>query len=121
MEKIGTEEVRFLSLTASGQDWFGPPFLSPTCELPSDGTYEIFIEAIKGPGQAQVQLFQNEIPVAPPVDLYAEQRAKSGRLSLGKLTLAEGRNNLMLKLVGKNEKATNLSIDLIQIVCSRTP
>ncbi len=118
-EKVGQEEVRFLSLKATGQDWFGAPFLSLTCEAPSAGAYEILIEAMKGPGQAQVQLFQNEAPVAKAADLYQASRAKSGRVSLGMMELEEGKNNLMLKLPGKNEKAAGLALDLIQIICRK--
>jgi hypothetical protein len=119
--KIGDEEVRYLSLAASGEDWFGSHFLSPTCSVPVAGKYRIFIEAVQGPDQAKVQLFQNENPVANPVDLYAEKPAKSGRLELGTLELAEGPNNLMFKLVGKNEKSSGLGMDLIQVICVREP
>jgi hypothetical protein len=66
-----------------------------------------------------VQLFQNENPVAEPVDLYAESPGKSGRLRLGELELNEGRNNLMFKLVGKNEKSSGLGLDLIEVICVR--
>jgi hypothetical protein len=118
-QKLGNEEVRCLSLTAEGADWFGPHFLALTCDLPADGRYAVFIEALKGPAQGQVQLFQNENPVAEPVDLYAEVATKSGRLLLGELELKEGRNDLMFKLVGKHEKAAGLGLDLIQVVCVR--
>lgn len=120
-EMIGQEEVRCLSLAATGGDWFGPHFLSPTCDLPAAGTYAIYLEALKGPAQAQVQLFQNENPVADPVDLYAEKTAKSGRLLLGKLRLSEGPNHLMLKLIGKHEKSSGLGLDLISVICVREP
>jgi hypothetical protein len=116
---FGQEEVRFLSFNATNQDWFGPHFLSPTCEVPVAGTYAIYIEVVQGPAQAQVQLFQNENPIAAPVDLYAEQTTKSGRLLLGRLELAEGRNNLMLKLVGKNPQSTGLGLDLVTVICVR--
>jgi hypothetical protein len=117
IEKFGEQEVRFLALKATGQDFFGPPFLEPTCEVPASGNYEISIEGIRGPAQAMVQLFQNEVPVAPPVDFYQESRAKSGRVKLGVLALEEGSNNLMFKLIGKNEKASGLGLDLVQIIC----
>jgi hypothetical protein len=68
-----------------------------------------------------VQLFQNENPVAEPVDLYSEKPVKIGRLLLGYLELAEGRNNLMLKLVGKNEQSSGLGLDLIAVICVRSP
>jgi hypothetical protein len=66
-----------------------------------------------------VQLFQNEVPAAKAVDLYQASRAKSGRVSLGMMELEEGKNNLMLKLPGKNEKAAGLALDLIQIICRK--
>jgi hypothetical protein len=118
-EKIAGEEIRYLSLAATGQDWFGPHFISPTCDVPVAGEYSIYLEVVQGPGQAKVQLFQNENPVAAPVDLYAEKPAKSGRLLLGRLELAEGKNNLMFKLVGKNERSSGLGLDLIQVICVR--
>jgi hypothetical protein len=120
-EQIEGEEVRCLSLTATGEDWFGPHFLSPVCEVPAAGRYAIYLEVVKGPAQARVQLFQDENPVADPVDLYAERPSKSGRLLLGRLDLAEGKNNLMFKLVGRNERSSGLGLDLIQIVCVREP
>jgi hypothetical protein len=120
-EKIGEQEVRFLSLTATGRDWFGPHFLSPVCDVPVAGRYAIYLEGLKGPGQAMVQLFQNENPVAPPVDLYASEQEQSGRLLLGRLDLAEGKNNLMFKLVDKNEKSSGLGLDLIHVICVREP
>jgi hypothetical protein len=118
-QKIDKDEIRYLSLTAEDSDWFGPHFLSPECELPAAGRYAVFIEAIKGPAQGQVQLFQNENPVAEPVDLYAPTATKSGRLLLGELELREGKNNLMFKLVGKNEKSAGLGLDLMQVICVR--
>ncbi len=118
-ERIGGQEVRFLSFAATGQDWFGPHFFSPICDVPVGGHYTIFIEVIKGPGQGKVQLFQNENPVADPVDLYAEQSIASGRLLLGRLDLTEGKNNLMFKLVGRNEKSSGLGLDLVNIICVR--
>ena len=119
--KVGTDEVQSLSLRGEGQDWFGPHFLSPSCDLPAGGRYAIYIEAVKGPDQARVQLFQNENPVSAPVDLYAERAAKSERLLLGRLELAEGKNNLMFKLVDKNEKSSGWGFDLITVICVREP
>lgn len=117
--RLGDEEIRYLSLTAEGNDWFGPHFLSPVCDVPVTGRYAIYIEVMKGPAQAKVQLFQNENPVAAWVDLYAEKTERSGRLLLGKLDLSAGPNNLMFKLVGQNEKSSALGLDLISVICVR--
>jgi hypothetical protein len=119
--RLGDEEIRYLSLTAEGNDWFGPHFLSPVCDLPVAGRYAIYIEVVKGPAQAKVQLFQNENPVAAPVDLYSEKPERSGRLLLGKLNLPAGPNNLMFKLIGQNEKSSALGLDLINVICVREP
>lgn len=118
-EKIGGEEIRFLSFSAAGQDWFGPHFVQPVCDIPAAGPYAIYLEVVRGPAQARVQLFQNENPVAPPVDLFAPEPVKSERLLLGRLPLVEGRNRLMLKLVDKNERSSGLGLDLISVVCVR--
>ena len=118
-EKVETEDVRFLALDCQEKDWFGPHFLSPICDLPATGRYRVEIEALKGPDQAQVQLFQDENPAGEPMDLYSAKREKSGRLMLGSLRLNAGQNNLMFKLVGRNEKSSGLGLDLIQVVCVR--
>ena len=117
--RLGQEDVLFLSLRGTNVDWFGPHFLSPTCEVPAAGRYAISIEAVRGPAQGQVQLFQNENPVGEPVDLFAVEPARSGRLLLGHLDLVEGRNNLMFKLVGKHGESSALGLDLISVVCAR--
>ena len=115
-ERIENEEVRYLSLAATGADWFGPHFLSPLCDVPAGGRYAVYLETVKGPAQGIVQLFQNENPAGERVDLYAGQQARSGRVRLGRLELAEGPNNLMFKLVGKNEKSAGLGLDLVNVV-----
>ena len=117
--KLGDEEIRFLSTRAEGQDWFGPPFLYLTLDLPAEGTYQIHIVAVKGPAQGRIQLFQDEIPVGNPVDLYAAQPEKSGRLTLDALPFRQGANEVMLKIVGKNDAATALGLDLVEVVCTR--
>jgi len=118
-EKIGAEEVRYLGLSASGEDWFGPHFLCLTCDIPEGGRHAVYIEAVAGPAQAKVQLFENENPVGAPLDLFSEAPTLTGRKLLGYLNLAEGKNNLMLKLVGKNENSKGLGLNLVQLVCVR--
>jgi hypothetical protein len=45
--KLSGEEVRFLSLQATNQDWFGPHFLAPVCDVPAAGIYGIYTERPK--------------------------------------------------------------------------
>lgn len=118
-EKIGGEEVRYLSLSATGDDWFGPHFITLTCDIPEAGRHAVYLEAVTGPDQGIVQVFQNENPVARPLDMHSDQPGLTGRKLLGHLDFVEGNNNLMLKLVGKNEKANGLGLGLVQIICVR--
>ncbi|HOW69536.1 MAG TPA: DUF2961 domain-containing protein [Phycisphaerae bacterium] len=119
-EKVGGHDVRFTSLQAAKEhDWFGPPFLCLTVDLPAAGRYAVSVEVVKGPAQAKVQLFGNEAPVGEPVDMYAASRVRSEVIPLGVMDLVEGNNDLMLKLVGKNSSSTGLGIDLVSIVCER--
>lgn len=119
-EQIAGQKVAFLSMRAEGPDWFGPPFISLTCEIPAKGQYQVSIEAVKGPAQAKVQLFDNEAPVGAAVDLYAPKRERSGPTPMGTMMLPEGPTNLMFKLVGKNEASEGLGLDLITIHCDRS-
>ena len=107
-------------MSAEGPDWFGPPFISLICDIPAKGQYQVSIEAVKGPAQAKVQLFDNEAPVGAAVDLYASKREQSGPTVLGTMMLPEGPTNLMFKLVGKNEASEGLGLDLIKIHCNRS-
>jgi hypothetical protein len=118
-EQIDGQTTGFLRFTAEGPDWVGPPFISLVCEIPAAGSYKVSIEAVKGPGQAQVQLFQDREAAGPAVDLYAAERTRSELLDLGTLSLDEGPINLMFKLVGKDERSRGLGLDLITIQCER--
>ncbi len=118
-EQIDGKKVAFLSFESGERDWFGKPFLSLVCDIPAAGRYDISIEAVKGPAQAMVQLFDREAPVGDPIDLYAPERQRNEKTSLGILTLAEDPANLMFKLVGKNEKSEGFGLDLITIQCER--
>ncbi len=118
-EEIDGRKVSFLSMQAAGNDWFGSPFVSLTCDIPAAGRYEISIEAIKGPAQGKVQLFDREAPLGDGVDCYAPTRQRAERTRLGTMALAEGPVNLMFKVVGKNEKSQGLALDLVTIQCDR--
>jgi len=113
------KDVRFLSMKAKNRDQFGPHSISFTCELPVKGTYKVSLEVVNGPEQAKVQLFQDEAPVGPVVDMYSEVRRPSPGNVVGTLELEQGANTLMFKLVGKNEKSTGLGFDLTNIICER--
>lgn len=118
-EEIAGQKVGLLRMRAEGQDWFGPPFISLVCDMPAAGKYEISIEALQGPEQAIVQLFQNEVPAGAAVDLYAAESRRESALRVGTLTCDEGPLNLMLKLVDRNPQSRGLGLDLISIQAER--
>ncbi len=119
-EDVGGQKIGFLRMQSGAKDWFGAPFIALTCELPAAGKYRVTIEAVKGPAQAVVQLYRNEMPAGDPVDMYAEQRSASGPVVMGIIDADEGPATLMLKLVRKNDKSTGFGLDLATIQCERT-
>ena len=114
-----SEEVRYLSVRAEKEDIFGAHALALTCEVPVGGTYRVSIEAVRGPEQGRVQLFQNERASGEAVDLYAATRSKTPALTLGTLELHEGNNPIFLKLIGRNAAATGMGLDLITLQLER--
>ena len=112
-------EVRFLSMRAKDTAIFGDHSICFTCELPATGTYRISLDAVKGPEQAVVQLFRDEAPVGPKVDLYSAEQKLAEDVYIGTLDLEEGSNHLMFKLIGKNEKSKGLGFDLRSLICER--
>lgn len=120
-ERIGNEEVRYLSMRAEGTDLFGDHHLALLCEIPTPGRYRVSIEALQGPEGGQVRLYQNERAMGETVDLYAAQRAKSKPLPMGAVELKQGDNPLFFKLQGKNPQSTAMGFDLVTLQLERLP
>jgi len=118
-DKIDGQDVQFLSLKGQGEDTFGHHFVNFSCELPATGTYKVRLDALKGPAQGQVQLFMDEAPVGSAADFYAETRQRVPAEDMGTLKLDEGTNNLLFKIVGKNEKSQGQAFDLVNIICEK--
>jgi len=123
LEKTGIQfegrEVRFLSMRAKDRATFGPHSISFTCELPASGTYRISLDAVKGPEQGIVQLFVDEAAAGPALDLFNDERQPAKGQYIGTLEMEQGPNNLMFKLVGKNDKSEGLGFDLTSIICEK--
>jgi hypothetical protein len=117
--KQNDQDIRFLSMRSQDRDWFGHHFISFTCELPAAGRYRISLDVVRGPKAGIVQLFHDEAPVGPAVDMYAPKPAQAKDQDMGILDLPEGKSNLLFKLVGKNEQSSNQGLDLVNIVCQR--
>jgi hypothetical protein len=117
--KIGETRVRHLSLRTTGEDIFGPHHIAFICDIPSSGTYDVSIKAVRGPDQGIVQIFRNDLPVGDPVNIYAEKPELSSALPLARIDLRAGNNLLFFHLVGKDERSKSSGLDLVEIVFER--
>jgi len=114
-EMIAGQEIRSLSVKATGEDLFGQPFIAFDFNIPAAGRYAVGMEAFLGQDQGRVQLFRNERPVGEAVDLFSVKHEKSPMLPLGVLPLQFGSNHLFFKIIGQNAKATGLGFEPISI------
>jgi hypothetical protein len=112
----GQGNERCLSMRSRGGDFFGPPFISFLCDLPAAGTYKVTIDAVKGPEQGVLQLFRDESPIGPQADLYSASPVRTNAIPMGEITVREGNNKIMFKIVGKNPASTTFGLDLINVV-----
>jgi hypothetical protein len=112
-------DIRVLSFHGKDQDYFGPHSISFTCELPAAGLYEVSLDVVKGPEQGKVQLYRHEAAVGSEVDLYSEKGEFVKGIKMGRLNFQEGPNQVMFKIVGKNEDSGGLGFDLTNIVFER--
>jgi hypothetical protein len=77
------------------------------------------LQAVQGPDQGVVQMFQDDLPFGDPVDLYAEKRQLSPETALAIVNFNKGDNIVFLHLVRKNAKSSALGLDLVQITCEK--
>lgn len=113
------KEVRCISMRGAKDDMFGDHSIGFICDIPAAGKYKISLDAVKGPEQGKVQLFLDETPVGPAVDLYNPEKKPVQGEYIGTIDLEQGNNNLMFKIIGKNEKSSCLGFDMTNIVCER--
>lgn len=118
-ERIGKADERYISMRAEGEDVFGQHSISFLCNVPAAGRYRVIIDALVGPEQGRVQLFQNEHAVGELTDLYAPERARKNGIPMGELDLREGPNQVFFKLMSKREESKALGFDLITIILER--
>jgi hypothetical protein len=119
VEEIGGERVRMLSIRSTGEDIFGPHFVALTLDVPAPGRYRVLVDAVRGPAQGKLQLYRNEDPLGPAVDLYASERKESGLVDLGAADFVEGANVLFFRSAGRNEDSSGIGMDLVSIVLER--
>lgn len=66
-----------------------------------------------------MQLFVDEVPVGPEVDLYSADAKPLRDATIGTMNMEQGLNNLMFKIVGKSDESKGLGFDLTNIICER--
>ena len=118
-ETIGGAEVRYFSMKAGGEDYFGQPFVSFEFDIPDAGRYTVATEAVLGPDQGLVRMFLNENPAGDAKDLFSDERRVSGVLPLGVLALRSGINVLYFKVTGKNPRAGGFGFEPVSFVFER--
>lgn len=119
--KVGNDSPRILSLRASGEGDFDLCFVTLRADIPSAGKYKVYIDAVKGPDNGIVQIFREDVPLGPPVDLYSETEQQVGGVFVGEINAQEGGFPIMFKVIGKNPNAKALGLDLINVICERMP
>jgi hypothetical protein len=119
-ERVDNRNERFLSFRGTREDAFGPHHVSLLCDVPAAGRYRVTIDALEGPEAGIEQLFVQEHGIGSPVDLYAAQRRRRNAIPLGELDLKQGLNQVFIKVLDKNGKATSLGLDLVTITLEKT-
>lgn len=118
-EKFKEKSVRFLSMRATGEDIFGPHSIAFILDIPASGNYRMGIEAVQGPEQGIVQMYQNDQPAGPPINLYSTERKPTPLLPAGTIRALGGNNTVFFRLPGKDDKSSGLGLDLVRITLER--
>jgi len=118
-ESIGGVEVRYFSMKAAGEDYFGPPFVSFEFDIPEAGKYAVAAEAVLGPDQGLVRMFLNENSRGDAKDLFSDERRVSGALPFGVLALRPGINVLYFKVIGKNPRSSGFGFEPVSFIFER--
>ena len=119
--QVGTDQPRILSLRAAGEGDFDLCFVTLRADIPSAGKYKVFIDAVKGPNNGIVQIFREDVPLGPAVDLYSATDQYASGIYVGEINAQEGGFPIMFKVIGKNPSAKALGLDLVNVICERQP
>lgn len=97
-------------------DTWGPPMLSFRAEVPQQGRYGIFVDAMRTPQSAKLQLRDaNFAPVGTPIDFYSAAESRSGFVKIGELELDRGNNVVILTMPERNPRSSGAEVELIDI------
>lgn len=74
-------------------------------------TRRLSVVLTRAPRNGIVAVWLNDLPIEPGVDLYADE-PDTVELRLGDVPLRRGRNGLLFRVVGKNDRATDYGMGL---------
>lgn len=117
--KVGNSRIRCLILKTTQSDVFGPHQVSFILDLPASGTYRVGIKALQGPDQGIIQMFQHDVPLGKPEDLFAAESIISEVIPLGTLSAGQGDNVVYFRITGKNPASTGTNLCLVEIILER--
>jgi hypothetical protein len=116
--KVESKDVRVLSIEAKGEEMFGPHYIAFTLPIPTEGDYEILLDALRGPTQGSVQLLVDNKLAGKAVNFADPTLRRVDAVELGTVHFAHGQNQLFLQL--KGEKADQeFRVALVRIRCRR--
>lgn len=113
---VGKERVRVFSMKTSGEDVFGPHHVSFVCDLPEAGRYTISVQAVLGPDQGILRVFERDRPAGEAVNLYAAERTVAGPLRLGTFEMRKGENIVYLHLVGSDPLSKGMGFEIAELI-----
>lgn len=119
VQKVGSADLRVLSVRATGGDLFGDHFVEFGCEAPAEGVYRVRLEVLAGPEVGRVRLSLDEAPAGPEIDLFATGGPERRQVELGAVPLKRGPNALCVKLTPSPDGGERTGLDLITIVLER--
>jgi hypothetical protein len=73
--------------------------------VPVAGDYDVCFDLTKARDYAIVEIYVDDKRLGEPIDLFDSNLTKTGLISLGQHHLENGNRSLVIKIVGKNEKA----------------
>jgi hypothetical protein len=117
-EKLPSQEtVRFLSITAHGEESFGPHYIAFTLNMPEAGEYEVSVEGVSGPQYGTLQLLLNDQPVGDLAHFASAERHSSGPIRLATMKMRNGENHVFFRVGSEKTDTGAVHVDLIKIIC----
>jgi hypothetical protein len=115
---LENQDMSVFSGRWSGEDqlWWRPEsanqFLTLNLPSPAEGDYELIGYFTKAKDYGTIQVLQGENTVGPVVNLYDPEVVPSGAVSLGRVHLHSGANQIRIRVVGKDQRSQGYLVGL---------